>query len=254
MIELLGPGLPAAAVEPLQLPLAVDLTAVVVGAIAGAGIAVRERLDLVGGLFLAVAMGLGGGVIRDVLLGQVPVALTNRAYLPTVAVAALVGLIFASLLHRVGTVVAVLDALDMGLFTVVGVEKALLVGLPAASAVFVGVSAAVGGGIIVDRLAGRPVAVVRRGPWNATAALAGASVYLLASTAGAPSRVCEAIAFLVVVTMRVVSLRWGGQNPASVDVIQVIPARRQAIAASLRSRAGRRPPRRRRRRRSEPGG
>lgn len=227
MIDLWAAVVPMATVEPLQLPLAVDLTAVVVGAIAGAGIAVRERLDVVGGLFLAVAMGLGGGVIRDVLLGQLPVALSNEAYLPTVAVAAMVGLIFASLLHRVGPVVALLDALALGLFTVVGVEKALLADLSAASAVFVGVSAAVGGGIIVDLLAGRPVAVVRRGPWNATAALAGASVYLLASTAGAPSRVCEAIAFLVVVTMRVVSLRWGVQNPESVDVIRVIPARRR---------------------------
>lgn len=227
MIEILGSGLPAAAVEPLQLPLAIDLTAVVVGALAGAGVAVRERLDVVGGLLLAVAMGLGGGVIRDVLLGQLPVALSHRAYLPTVAIAALAGLAFASVLHHLVRVVTVLDALALGLFTVVGVEKALLAGLPAASAVFVGVSAAVGGGIIVDLLAGQPVAVVRRGPWNATAALVGASAYLLASTAGAPSRICEAIGFLVVVTMRVVSLHWGVQNPESVDVIRVIPARRR---------------------------
>lgn len=250
MIEVLVPGLSTAAIAPLQLPLAVDLTAVVVGALAGAGVAVRERLDVVGGLLLAVAMGLGGGVIRDVLLGQLPVALSDRAYLPTVAIAALVGLAFASLLHRIGRVVTVLDALSLGLFTVVGVEKALLAGLPAASAVFVGVSAAVGGGIIVDLLAGRPVAVVRRGPWNATAALVGASAYLLASTAGAPSRVCEAVGFLVVVTMRIVSLRWGVQNPESMDVIQAIPAaagrarqrRRRRAPVGLSS--GRRRPRR----------
>lgn len=220
-------GLVAATVEPLQLPLPIDLSAVVVGALAGAAIGVRERTDPVGVLFLAVAMGLGGGVIRDVLLGQVPVALTSAPYLPTVASAAVVGLVFASLLHRLGRVVQVLDALALALFTVVGVEKALLVGLPAASAVLVGVTAAVGGGVLVDLLAGRPVAVVRRGPWNATAALAGAGAYLLASSLGAPSRVSEAVTFVVVATMRLVALRWGLQNPESFDVVRVIPARRR---------------------------
>ncbi|HEY3436178.1 MAG TPA: TRIC cation channel family protein [Actinotalea sp.] len=222
-----GSVLLAAPVVPLQLPLAVDLTAVVVGALAGASVAVRDRLDVVGGLLLAVAMGLGGGIIRDVLLGQLPVALSSHAYLPTVAVAAISGLVFASLLHRLGRVVAVLDAFALALFTVVGVEKALLANLPAGSAVFVGVSAAVGGGIIVDLLAGRPVAVVRRGPWNATAALVGASVYLLSSSLGVPSRVCEAIGFVVIAGMRIVSLRWGVQNPESVDVIAAIPVRRR---------------------------
>lgn len=217
-----------AAVEPLQLPLAVDLTAVVVGALAGAGVAVRERLDVVGGLILAVATGLGGGIVRDLLLGQRPVAMSNGAYLPTVAAAAVVGLLFASLLHRARRLVLLFDAFALGLFTVVGVEKALLAGLPSAAAVFVGACAAVSGGIIADLLSGRPVTVVRRGPWYATAALVGASLYLLVSTAGAPSRVSEALCFAVVVGMRLVSLRWGVQNPESLDVVRAIPVRRRA--------------------------
>jgi len=216
-----------AAVEPLQLPLAVDLTAVVVGALAGAGVAVRERLDVVGVLILAVATGLGGGIVRDVLLGQRPVAMSSGAYLPTVAAAAAVGLLFASLLHHLGRIVVLLDAFALALFTVVGVEKALLASLPPASAVFIGACAAVSGGIIADLLSGRPVTVVRRGPWYATAALVGASVYLVASAAGAPSRVCEVLCIVVVVAMRLVSLRWGVQNPESLDVVRVIPVRRR---------------------------
>jgi uncharacterized membrane protein YeiH len=92
----------AALIHPLQVPLWIDLTAVVVGALAGASVAARERFDAVGALLLAVVMGLGGGIIRDLLLGLRPVAVTSRYYLPTVAIAALAGLLFASLLRRFG--------------------------------------------------------------------------------------------------------------------------------------------------------
>lgn len=215
---MLDPDLP---LDPLHLPLAVDLAAVVVGALAGAGVAVKARFDVVGGLMLAVAMGLGGGILRDLLLGLTPVAITNQAYLPTVGAAAVVGLVFAGLVQRVGRVVLTLDALALGLFTVVGVEKTLLVGQPVSSAVFIGVCAAVGGGILVDVLSGQPVDVLRRGPWNATAALVGASLYVLLTWWHVPSRVTEAITITVVTTMRLVSLRWGVRNPSSLDIAHV---------------------------------
>lgn len=213
--------------DPLELPVAVDLAAVVVGALAGAGAAVRQHFDVVGGLMLAVAMGLGGGILRDLLLGLTPVAISNQAYLPTVAIAAVVGLVFAGLVQRVGRFVVVLDALALGLFTVVGVEKTMLVGQPVTSAVFVGVCAAIGGGVLVDLLSGRPAEVLRRGPWNATAALVGASAYVLLAWAGAPSRVVEAVAFAVVTGMRLISLRWGVRNPDSLDIEHLLALMRR---------------------------
>jgi uncharacterized membrane protein YeiH len=215
-----------AAIHPLQLPLWIDLTAVVVGALAGAGIAVREQLDIVGVLLLALVMGLGGGIVRDVLLGLRPVAVTSPYYLPTVAAAALAGFLFTSLIHRFGTVFVVLDACAAGLFTIVGVQKALLYDLPYVSAIFIGVTTAVGGGMLVDLIAGRPVAVVRRGPWNATAALAGASVYACTAGLGAPTGGSEAATFAVVVAMRLASLRWGLQTPVPADPAQRLPRRR----------------------------
>jgi uncharacterized membrane protein YeiH len=210
----------AALIHPLQVPLWIDLAAVVVGALAGAGVAARQRFDAVGALLLAVVMGLGGGIIRDLLLGLRPVAVTSRYYLPTVAAAALAGFLFTSLMRRFGRIFVVLDALSVGLFTIVGVEKALLYDLPYVSAIFIGVAAAVGGGLLVDLIAGRPVEVVHRGPWNATAALVGASVYAAAAALGAPTGVSQAAAFLVVVAMRLASLRWGLQNPLPADLGQ----------------------------------
>jgi uncharacterized membrane protein YeiH len=208
-----------AVIHPLQVPLWLDLTSVVVAALAGAAVAVEERLDLVGGILLAVAMGLGGGIIRDLLLGLRPVAITSHYYLPTVTVAALAGYLFATLLRRFGTPFAVLDAMATGLFTVVGVEKALLYGLPYVSAIFIGVAAGVGGGLFVDLIAGRPVGIVQRGPWNATAALAGAVFYVVLADLDAPTGFRQAAALAVVVTMRLASLRWGLHTPLPDDLV-----------------------------------
>lgn len=225
----------SALLSPLHVPLWIDLAAVVVGALAGAAIAAREELDVFGALLLAVVMGLGGGIVRDLLLGQRPVAVTSPYYLPTVAVAALAGLLFISLMLRLRAMFVLLEALSDGLFMLVGVGKTLYYNLPSVSAIFVGVCAAVGGGILADLLAGRPAAVIQRGPWNATAALVGASVYVTANALHVDIALSQAVAFLVVVAMRLSSLRWDLQTPFPPDVAQRL--------TSLRRRSGEPAPR-----------
>lgn len=209
---------------PLQVPLLIDLTAVAVGALAGANVAVRQRFDLVGTLTLAVLAGLGGGIIRDVLLGLRPTAISNRYFLLTVALAAVAGYLFSTLLSRAQIYFVILDALALGLFTIVGVEKGVLNGLWAPSAVFLGVAASVGGGVLLDLVAGQPVQLVHPGPWNATAALTGATTYTLAHAVGIPTRGCELVAFVLVVAMRLLSLGLGYRipvpNPAPTETTQ----------------------------------
>jgi uncharacterized membrane protein YeiH len=241
-------------IHPLQVPLWIDLTSVVVAALAGAAVAVEERFDPLGGILLAMAMGLGGGIIRDLLLGLRPVAVTNHYYLPAVTVAALAGYVFASLLRRFGTPFVVLDAMATGLFTVAGVEKALLYDLPDVSAIFIGVAAAVGGGLFVDVIAARPVGVVHRGPWNATAALAGAAFYTVVADLDAPTGFRQAATLAVVVAMRLASLRWGLQTPLPDELVRKFTPRRHrgdmdapqdtagrdaSVRHQLRSRSGR---------------
>ena len=90
-----------AAADALRVPAAVDLAAIVIGALTGGLLAAREGFAVSGVLLLAVSGGLGGGLIRDVLLGDLPpVALTNQAYLPTVAIAAAVTFYFSGWLSR----------------------------------------------------------------------------------------------------------------------------------------------------------
>src|SRR4051794_675404 len=124
----------AAAVGPIQIPLWFDLTAVAVGALAGTAIARNHHFDLIGALVLATVMGLGGGIIRDVLIGYgPPAALQDNRYLLAVALACLVGSFVSSWADGVGRLPSVLDALTLGVYAVVGLQKGLANGLPAAA-------------------------------------------------------------------------------------------------------------------------
>lgn len=210
-------------IDPLQVPLWIDLVALTVGALAGATIAVEEKFDVVGLLFLAIVMGLGGGIIRDILLGLRPVALTNEAYLPAVVIAGIAGVLLARIVGRVKNLWTVLDALALGLFTVVGVEKSLLNDLAGTAAVFIGVAAAVGGGVMRDIACNRPIELVRRGTWNGAAALLGAWLYVGLAKFDVPSGVCEVVAITSIVALRLASVWRGWETPGAERLAQPIP-------------------------------
>lgn len=218
-----------APVAPLILPIWIDLTAIVVGALAGAALAVKERFDVMGVLFLAVLMGLGGGIIRDLLLGLRPVAVSDEAYLPTVAAAALFGFFFARVLRHLGSVLVPLDAFALAMFTIVGVEKTLLQGLGSAAAIFIGVAAATGGGVLRDIMSNRPVEVLRRGTWNAAAAMCGAGLYTLLRFVDAWDLLCQLATFVLIVTIRLLSVYRGWETPVPVDLTRRLPGRAPRI-------------------------
>jgi uncharacterized membrane protein YeiH len=210
----------AAAAETLRVPAPVDLAAIVVGALTGGLLAAREGFAVSGVLLLAVSGGLGGGLIRDVLLaGGPPVALTNPAYLPTVAITAMVTFYFSGWLSRLTGLLVVLDAVTLGFFTVIGAQKAQLAALPSASVVFVGTVTAVGGALIRDVLLAQRAEIVQPGPYNAVAALLGAAVLtVLAGPLGlGPLPVALAVIVLVA-ALRVLSVWRGWAAPVAVDL------------------------------------
>ena len=227
-----------AVAEALRVPAAVDLAAIVVGALTGGLLAAREGFAVSGVLLLAVSGGLGGGLIRDVLLADgPPVALTNPAYLPTVAVTAAVTFYFSGWLSRLTGLLVVLDALTLGFFTVIGAQKAQLAELPNASVVFIGTVTAVGGAVIRDVLLAQRADIIQPGPYNAVAALIGASALtVLAGPLDLPQLPVAAMVIVLVAGLRVLSVWRGWEAPVAVDLPQ-----------RARSRlAGRRPRRRRR--------
>jgi uncharacterized membrane protein YeiH len=220
-----------AAAEALRVPAAVDLAAIVIGALTGGLLAAREGFAVSGVLLLAVSGGLGGGLIRDVMLGDLPpVALTNQAYLPTVALTAAVTFFFSGWLSRLTKLLVVLDAVTLGFFTVIGAQKAQLLGLPSASVVFIGTLTAIGGAVIRDVLLAQRADIVQPGPYNAVAALIGAvTLTVLAGPVGLDPLPVAAAVIMLVTALRVLSVWRGWEAPVAVD----LPAR-------TRTRLGRR--------------
>ncbi len=211
-----------AVAEALRVPAAVDLAAIVIGALTGGLLAAREGFAVSGVLLLAVTGGLGGGLIRDVLLGDLPpVALTNRAYLPTVAVAALVTFYFSGWLSRLTGLLVVLDAVTLGFFTVIGAQKAQSADLSSAAVMFIGTITAVGGAVIRDMLLAQRADIVQPGPYNAVAALLGAALLtVLAGPVGLDPLAVAAAVIVVVAALRLLSVWRGWQAPVAVDLPQ----------------------------------
>ena len=165
----------------LEIPLAINLIAVFAGALGGTIRAGEDdRTDLVGVFTLAAAMGFGGGIVRDVLLGNLPpAAFRDPLYLLTAGVATGIGALFLYYLRKLGPVLWVLDTLIVGLFASVGTNAALLAGLDLLPSILIGTIASVGGLITADLLQGRPSSIMYKGPPEAVAGLAGAVAYAL---------------------------------------------------------------------------
>ena len=131
-----------------------DLSGVFVFAVSGALLGARKRFDVVGIAVLATATALGGGIMRDTLLGELPpAALRDQLYLVLPLLATLLVLAGHRVVERIIRPVLVFDAGGLGLFCVVGTAKALDAGLGVVAAMLLGTMTAVGGGVIRDVLA-----------------------------------------------------------------------------------------------------
>ncbi|MFV0320616.1 MAG: trimeric intracellular cation channel family protein [Microbacterium sp.] len=191
--------------EPLfVIPLWADLTAVGLGGVQGAlfasGFRGERRLDFLGVAIIGIVMGMGGGLIRDLLLNVDLATFRSNWYLITAVLAALTGMLLSNVFQRLNRLIVGLDAVVIGLFGAFGTSKALAFGLPLVPAVFVGVCAAVGGGILRDMMMGLPVAIMHVGSLYAVAAAGGCIVLAAAHALGAPL-VAAAVAGVTVTTV-----------------------------------------------------
>jgi uncharacterized membrane protein YeiH len=192
------------------IPLWADLTAVGLGGVQGAlfasGFRGQRRLDFLGVAIIGIMIGMGGGLIRDLLLGVVPATLQSNWYLLTATAASLIGMLLAGVFARVTSLIVTLDAIVIGLFGAFGTSKALALGLPVVPAVFVGVCAAVGGGVLRDVLMGLPVAIMHVGSLYAVAAGAGSAVLATAYALGAPLVVAAVVGVAVTTVIRILAV------------------------------------------------
>lgn len=168
-----------AASTPTWLALLTVLVNAVVGALRGV-LDERRRWDVVGVTTFGLLMGLGGGFVRDLLIGNLPAeSLRGPWFLITVLVGVTLASLWGRRLVRARVVMGVLDALALGLFAVVGVAYALEAGLPSVSAVLIGTLSAVGGGVLVSVLQGEVPGILMAGAPKALLAVAGSAAHVL---------------------------------------------------------------------------
>jgi uncharacterized membrane protein YeiH len=156
-----------------------DLAAIAVFAASGALVASRKQLDMVSFALIAVLTGFGGGTVRDLLLGRLPVFWLRKPELLALC-AAVAALVFftAHLLENRFRVLLWADAVGLALYAVVGAEIALVSGADPWAAVLLGVVTAAAGGILRDIVCGEPSLILRREIYL-TAAAAGATAFVL---------------------------------------------------------------------------
>jgi uncharacterized membrane protein YeiH len=209
--------------DSVTLPLYLDLAAVFLGGLSGSLHAVRRGFAVTGLVALAIAAGLGGGILRDLLLQVRPVALTKAWYLPTVLVAAVIGFFFGSLVMRFRKPMILMDAVWLGLYAVVGAQKALEIGLSGFSSILVGAVTATGGSVMMDLLAGEKPELVQPGPIGHFGAVLGAVIYVaMAHWLAVPALVSMIVTVVVVFVVRVAALRFGIQVPTALDIPQTV--------------------------------
>ncbi len=190
--------------------LVVDITGIFVGAATGALMGLKLRYDIMGLWFLALVTGLGGGIIRDTML-QVgpPLALTNRLYLPTVAVATIAVAMFGRHINQLKNTITVLDAIALANFAVAGTLRSYDAGLSTWPSILLGIMTAVGGGIMRDMMIGQTPTIFRRAELYGLAALGACLTVVLVRELGFTREIVVLAGVGVGIFLRLGSLRYG---------------------------------------------
>lgn len=190
-----------------------ELVGTVAFSISGAMLAIERNLDLFGVLFLGVITAIGGGIVRDLLLGQVPPqAFLNYIYLLLAAAAAWVVFLVCWLRNRRGmpltfindNILNILDAAGLGIFSVIGVQNTISAGFGdnAFFCIFLGMTTGVGGGMLRDVLSRATPVVLRKHIYAIASILGGSCFYYLQSWSATGSIF---VSILVVVAVRVLA-------------------------------------------------
>jgi uncharacterized membrane protein YeiH len=206
------------ALRPVHLLLAIDLVGTALFAAEGASTAAQARLDLLGLLVLAFVTALGGGIVRDLLIGDVPPSSIRNWNYPAVALAA-GGAVFVLHAYTSGMnqwLVTTLDAAGLSFFAVAGATKALEFKLHPLLATMMGGITGVGGGTIRDLLIGQVPKVLRSDVY-AAAALFGAAITILCLKLRVNSVIASCIGIVACFGLRMLAVyyHWNLPGPAS---------------------------------------
>ncbi|SFW41890.1 Uncharacterized membrane protein YeiH [Prevotellaceae bacterium HUN156] len=176
-------------------------------AISGIRHAAAKQFDWFGGYVCGIAVAIGGGTIRDVMLGVTPFWMTNPFYMICTALALVFVIIFAKYMEGLRNTWFVFDTLGLALFTIAGIQKSLILGQPYWVAIIMGCITGSAGGIIRDVLLNNEPVIFQREIY-AMAAVLGGIVYWLSDYLLFPIEVTVIASFLIICLMRFLAVRY----------------------------------------------
>ena len=192
-----------------------DLVGTFVFALSGALVGVRHRLDLFGVLVLSFVAAIGGGVMRDTMIGATPpAALQDWRYVAIAIAAGLLTFWRAGDIERWRNPVQSIDAVGLGVFAVAGALKAQAFGLGPVGAMLLGMLTGIGGGMLRDVLVAQ-VPTVLKAELYASAALAGAGVVVLGTALGLPMATVVVAGVVTCTGLRLFAIRRGWKLPVA---------------------------------------
>lgn len=197
---------------------ALELIGVAAFAVSGAMVAIEKKADIFGVIFLAVTTALGGGVIRDVLLGQLPPKMfTSYVYLLVAALSAVIVFVDAYIrrekyrqnMGRLDSINNIFDSIGLAVFTVSGMNMAMSVSDNAVLILFLGMTTGVGGGMLRDMLTNAMPIVLRKRIYAVASLLGGGLYYTMyaLNVNEALSAICGML-FIVVLRIMATVLKW----------------------------------------------
>ncbi|MGB8713135.1 MAG: trimeric intracellular cation channel family protein [Onishia taeanensis] len=201
-----------------------DMAGVIVFALSGVILACRTRMDPFGMLVLAAVASIGGGTIRDLVLGVRPVFwVTDPTYLWVVLATVGLSILGFHYIHRLTrTFLPVTDACGLALFTVIGTHKALMLGSAGVVAVLMGMMTGVAGGMLRDVLA-RRVPMVLRQEIYATASIIGGTAYVLLLELQMNTVLSIGLALGLTLSLRLAAIYWQLSLPTFAWVVTPPP-------------------------------
>jgi len=185
----------------------IDLIGTFVFAISGVLTAIDKKFDLVGSIIIGIVTAVGGGTLRDILIGETPVGwMKDLNYLFVIIIAVAVSYLFKNIILKLRKSMFFFDTLGIGLFTILGLQKTLEVGLTIPIALMMGVVSAVFGGVIRDVLT-NIVPLIFRKEIYATACLIGGIVFILLEQVNDFQIINMVISMIIVMLIRYISVK-----------------------------------------------
>lgn len=187
---------------------ALDLIGTLVFAISGSMAASSKKLDLFGAAFIAFVTAVGGGTIRDLLIGATPVGwMSNITYLYLILIGVGITFLFKSIVRKLRRTLFLFDTIGIGVFTVLGLQKALIAGVNPSAAIIMGMFSAVLGGVIRDMLLNE-IPLIFRKEIYAMACIAGAALFITLQKYELSFEWSSSIAIGTIITIRIVAIKF----------------------------------------------